>query len=120
LVPDIKSYVKVKYPKIDGVPIEHVSLESLDFYGGPLKLLFDAEQHYNLYRIVELLELKRKEYFKVIARRAVGAAIRISKDINKEKHAVRITEIVNNNFTPDEHPDPTDSFRSLFFVFYED
>ncbi len=111
--------MKVKYPKIDGVPIEHVSLESLDFYGGPLKLLFDAEQHYNLYRIVELLELKRKEYFKVIARRAVGAAIRISKDIKKEKHADRITEIVNNSFTLDEHPDLTDEMRRWFFGYYK-
>jgi hypothetical protein len=117
LVPDIKRYVKEKYPEIDGVPIEHISLDRLDFCNGPFKLLFDVEQHYNLYLMGELLKFKRKRYFKVVAMHTVGAAIRISKDIKKEEHADRITEIINNSFIPDEHIDPERLSRKFFFWF---
>jgi hypothetical protein len=49
----------------------------------------------------------------------VAAAIRISKDIKKEEHADRITEIVNNSFTLEEHPDPTEVMRRWFFGCYK-
>ena len=119
LVPDIKSYVKGKYPKIYGVPIEEISIERIDFCQGPFKLLFNAEQHYDLYQVAIILEWKKKRYLKVMARHTVGAAIRICKDIRKEEHADRITEIVNNSFTPEEHPDPTGLLRRWFLGYYK-
>ena len=48
-----------------------------------------------------LLESKER-HCKMMAKQTVGAAIRISKDISKEQHADRITEIVNNCFTTAE------------------
>ena len=117
LLPDIKSYVKGKYPKINGVPIEDISIERLDFLDGPFKLLFNVEQHYYLFLMALLLESKER-HCKMMAKQTVGAAIRISKDISKEQHADRITEIVNNCFTPNEHADskPKYYIRKTFFA----
>ena len=66
-----------------------------------------------------ILKSKKRRYFKVIASDTVGAAIRIGNAIRKEEHADRITEIVNNSFTPEEHPDPTGLLRRWFLGYYK-
>jgi len=58
--------------------------------------------------------LPRQVYSKLLAKALVGAAIRISKVIWKEKHADTINEIVKDSFIPNEHPDLNGEYRIDF------
>jgi hypothetical protein len=88
-----------------GIAVERVSYE--DFYGS-WKPGFEKEQQYDLYLMEQYSCLPEEVYFKVAAKKFVGAAIRISEWIGKKEYADELKGIVQDFLTPEEQPDPTD------------
>ena len=100
LVQDIKEYLAKDYPKIDGIPIQYFSFKNLDFFRISFSPLFDREQHFDLYYMLQILKYQGEPLSKSNAAISVGAAIRISSTIGKREHYDRIIEIVKDSFIP--------------------
>jgi hypothetical protein len=121
LVPDIMMYLSEKIPTIHGIPTKHYCLEKLDYPPSFLRPAFKTKEDlYDLYKMARILELPYPRYFKELAKVSVGAAIRISKAIDKEEHADKLEQIVKEWFTPEENPDLTETNeRNIFMICLE-
>jgi hypothetical protein len=121
LVPDIMKYLSGKMSKIRGIPTEHYCLRTLDYPPYFLRSAFkEKEDLYDLYKMARILDLPYPTYLKNQAIVSVGAAIRISKAINKEEHADSLNQIVKECFTPEENPDLTETnARKIFMICLE-
>jgi hypothetical protein len=107
LQPAILDYFKeFKDFKLRGIAVEHMSYENLCSYHGSLQPVFGKKQQYDLYLMERYFCLPEEVYFKVAGKKCVGAAIRISKWIEKQEHADELELIVRDFFTPEEQPDP--------------
>jgi hypothetical protein len=112
LVPDVMNYLAEKIPKMHGIKTQHYPLETLVYPPFNLDPAFNKEEQYDLFKMVGILKFPKPRYFKSKARVSVGAAIRISKAIEKVEHADKLDEIVKECFTPEEFPDLTgDCYR---------
>jgi len=112
LVPDIMIYLSEKMSTICGIPTEHYHLEALVYPPFFLRSAFKKKEDlYDLYKMTRIFQLPHPRYFKYRAQVSVGAAIRISRAIGKEEHAVSLNQIVEECFTPEENPDLTETLQ---------
>jgi hypothetical protein len=116
LVPDIKEYLAEIIPTLYGYPTRSCDFWRLACHGELMHPAFNPEEQYDLYKMEDILLFPCPRYSVFEAQVSVGAAIRICKAIRKEEHADRINKIAKDIFTPEEHPDMSDKFRSYFFV----
>ncbi len=110
--PDVLSHLeKFGYHEISGVEINHVSLQLLAEFSGPLEKAFNKEQRRDLY-VMYLIFLLFWEggFCKKDGKQLVGAAIRLSKAIGKEEHVEELKQIVKDSFIPNEKLDEDDEY----------
>jgi len=114
LVPDIMKYLSRKMSTIHGIPTEHYSLEKLVYSPWLVRSAFKSKEDlYDLYKMGAILRFPHPIYYKERAQVSVGAAIRISKTIEKEEHADSLNQIVKGCFIPEENPDQTETNERL-------
>ena len=107
LFPDVLKHMsKFGFKGISGVEINHVSLQLLAEFSGPLEKAFNKEQRRDLY-VMYLIFLLFWEggFCKKDGKQLVGAAIRLSKAIGKEEHVEELKQIVKDCFIPNEELD---------------
>ncbi len=113
-LPLILEYMKPNYPRFSGVPIEHMSLENLSFYGHSWDKSFTGEQQYDLYNLSHFIFMRSRVFFKKSGKDWVGSAIRLSRVIRKPEIGDHFKSNVNDCFTPNELPNRNDPLRSGF------
>jgi hypothetical protein len=107
LFPAILGYIAPNYPKL-----RYITVEDFLSYQNLLEGAFSKEQWNDLSKLEHITFMPGTVYRKIYGRDLVGALIRISKAIGKEEFKAKLQNIVLGCFIPNEHPDPTDPFKT--------